>query len=46
MLIVAKLRVYVVRRSSHASEERDLSQSTLARSLPGVFSKACSKTST
>jgi len=38
--------VYVVRRSSQTSDERDLSHNTLAKSFPGVFSKACSKTST
>ena len=46
MDITANERVYVVRLSSHVSEERDLSQRTRARSLPGVFSSACSKTST
>jgi hypothetical protein len=43
---VANERVYVVRRSSQTSDERDLSHNTLAKSFPGVFSKACSKTST
>jgi hypothetical protein len=43
---VANERVYVVRRSSQTSDERDLSHNTLAQSFPGVFSKACSKTST
>lgn len=38
--------MYVVRRSSQTSDERDLSHNTRARSLPGVFSRACSKTST
>ena len=46
MDITANERVYVVRLSSHVSEERDLSQRTRARSLPGVFSSACSNTST
>jgi hypothetical protein len=44
--IVANERVYVVRRSSQTSDERDLSHNTLAKSFPGVFSNACSKTST
>lgn len=35
-----------MRRSSQTSDERDLSHNTRARSLPGVFSRACSKTST
>jgi hypothetical protein len=46
MDITAKLRVYVVRRSSHTSLERDFNHNTRARSFPGVFSSACSKTST
>ena len=46
MDITASERVYVVRLSSHVSEDRDLSHRTLARSLPGVFSSACSNTST
>ena len=46
MDITASERVYVVRRSSQTSLLRDLSHKTRARSFPGVFSSACSKTST
>jgi len=46
MLITAVERVYVVRLSSHTSELRDLSHSTLWRSSPLVESRAYSNTST